>query len=437
MREIIRRLLCISFLLVVSTTGAIAQKRVALVIGNSTYSSVPKLKNPANDATALATQLRAIGYDRVVLKLDLTGNDLRTALAGFAREAAGADIAIVYFAGHGIEVGGTNYIVPTDAKLAHVDDVDFEAIDLGKVIRALNRVSGLKLIILDACRNNPFRSSMAGLGTTRSVGRGLARVTPSTNNMLVAYAAKENTIAADGRGRHSPYATALLKHIATPNVDVRLLFGRVRDDVLKLTGGRQEPFTYGSLSGQELPLSRKTTRTSDGKLDDAQREIFKLALAANRDKRYEEAARLYKKLVQWGSRAAMVNLGNLYRIGNGVKKDYGEAVRLYARAASGRGGIPLASLLLARMHKFGIGVPKDTQKALYHYHMSAYQIAIGLKTRPDDWISEFKRRPNFWDLPVRKELQETLMEEGVFSGRADGALGEDFFQAIRDYAESW
>ena len=132
MREIIRRLLCISFLLVVSTTGAIAQKRVALVIGNSTYSSVPKLKNPANDATALATQLRAIGYDRVVLKLDLTGNDLRTALAGFAREAAGANIAIVYFAGHGIEVGGTNYIVPTDAKLAHVDDVDFEAIDLGK-----------------------------------------------------------------------------------------------------------------------------------------------------------------------------------------------------------------------------------------------------------------------------------------------------------------
>lgn len=243
-------------LLLCSATVAWAEKRVALVIGNAAYTNVERLKNPANDATQIAAKLKSMGFNDVTLKLDLDFAALRRTLAGFARDAAGADIALVYFAGHGIEVAGANYVIPVDAKLAHVDDVDFEAIPLDTVMRSLNRAKSLKLVILDACRNNPFRSDMSGIGANRSVGRGLARVSPPGGDTLVAYAAKENTVADDGDGEHSPYAAALIRHIATPGLDVRLLFGRVRDDVLRTTGGRQEPFTYGSLPGKELMLAK-------------------------------------------------------------------------------------------------------------------------------------------------------------------------------------
>ncbi|MEM8687806.1 MAG: caspase family protein, partial [Pseudomonadota bacterium] len=150
---------------------------------------------------------------------------------------------------------GTNYVIPVDAGLAHVDDVEFEAVELSKLLSALNRAGALKLVILDACRNNPFKKTMASTGTTRSVGRGLARVNPVGSDTLVAYAAKEGTLADDGTGNNSPYAAALIKHLTTPGLDVRLMFGRVRDDVLAATGRRQEPFTYGSLGGEAIFLA--------------------------------------------------------------------------------------------------------------------------------------------------------------------------------------
>lgn len=240
----------IAFILAVlwaCTTTALADKRVALLIGNSDYNSVTPLANPKNDASVLAERFRAIGFDKVTLRLNLDAQKMRQTLGQFASDAAGADIAVIYYAGHGIEVGGTNYVIPTDAKLLHVDAVEFEALELSKFMRSLNRATKLKLVILDACRNNPFQQNLQGLGGDRSVGRGLARVNPPGSDTLVAYAAKEGTIAADGEGRHSPYAQSLIKHIDTPGLDVRLLFGRVRDDVLKSTGRRQEPFTYGSL----------------------------------------------------------------------------------------------------------------------------------------------------------------------------------------------
>lgn len=241
-----------------------AEFRAALVIGNSGYSHVEQLANPKRDATALAERLRGIGFDKVTLKFDLDVNSLRKTLAQFAREAAGADIAAVYFAGHGVEVAGVNYLIPVDARLEHVDDVEFETVRLETVMHALRRAGKLKLVILDACRNNPFRAGMSGTGGTRSVGRGLARVEPAGSDTLVAYAAREGTIAADGSGEHSPYAKALIKHIATPGLDVRLMFGRVRDEVLKTTGRKQEPFVYGSLGGNAIFLSPAKTHASSG-----------------------------------------------------------------------------------------------------------------------------------------------------------------------------
>ncbi|NNF79007.1 MAG: CHAT domain-containing protein [Rhizobiales bacterium] len=191
-------------LLLVFSTSAQASKRVALIIGNSNYENVEKLKNPANDAKALAETLQNIGFDDVTLKLDLGNAALQRTLGQFAKRAAGADIAMLYFAGHGIEVGGTNFVIPVDAKLSHVDDVDFEAVDLSKIMRALNRASKLKLVVLDACRNNPFSSTMQRDQGNRSVGRGLSRVNLPGGKTLVAYAAKEGTVAADGAGQNSP-----------------------------------------------------------------------------------------------------------------------------------------------------------------------------------------------------------------------------------------
>jgi len=245
-------LIAVLLTLMAWVTPASAERRVALVIGNSQYKQVAQLKNPANDAASLATALRSIGFDSVTLKLDLNQTDLRRTLGRFSREAAGADIALIYFAGHGIEVRGANYVIPVDARLSHVDDIDFEAIELSKLMRSLGRAGKLKLVILDACRNNPFADRMLVPAGSRSVGRGLAGVNPAGSDTLVAYAAKEGTVAADGSGQNSPYAKALVKHITTPGLDVRLLFGRVRDEVLKSTGRRQEPFTYGSLGGEAV-----------------------------------------------------------------------------------------------------------------------------------------------------------------------------------------
>ncbi len=265
MRNAACRSIAVLLVFVATSLAALAEKRVALVIGNATYKNVERLKNPANDASRLADKLEGIGFDKVTLKLDLTGDGLRRELGRFSRVAAGADIALIYFAGHGIEVDGTNYVIPTDARLSHIDDVDLETIRLGTLMRALNRASKLKLVVLDACRNNPFRVNMSSAGGNRSIGRGLARVSPSGSDTLVAYAAREGTVAADGEGTHSPYAEALLKHISTPGLDVRLMFGRIRDDVLKSTGGKQEPFTYGSLSGETLALVNGKSKTAPDK----------------------------------------------------------------------------------------------------------------------------------------------------------------------------
>lgn len=261
MKTCLRHLLAVLSAILVLTLPA-AAKRVALVIGNGAYENVERLRNPANDARDLAKKLKSIGFAQVDLHLDLDASALRRTLGKFAKTAAGAEVALVYFAGHGIEVGGNNYVIPTDAKLSHADDVEFEAVPLSSVLYALNRASKLKLVILDACRDNPFRNSMQKSGATRSVGRGLALVKPAGGHTLVAYAAKEGTLAIDGAGNNSPYAAALVKHIATPELDVRLLFGRVRDDVIKATGGKQEPFIYGSLPGKRLFLTSQPSQTA-------------------------------------------------------------------------------------------------------------------------------------------------------------------------------
>jgi len=231
-----------------------AGKRVALVIGNSDYQHVARLPNPDNDAAAMESTFRAAGFDLVDSRRDLNAADMRRALREFADKSRESDVAVIYFAGHGIEVDGTNYLVPVDATLERDTDVYDEAFSLDRVLLAIEPAKKLRLVILDACRENPFSRLMKRTIGSREITRGLARVEPARPNTLVAYAAKAGSTAADGNGKNSPFTTALVKHIVTPGLDLRKAFGFVRDEVLAETSNRQEPFLFGSLGGEDIPL---------------------------------------------------------------------------------------------------------------------------------------------------------------------------------------
>jgi Caspase domain len=233
---------------------AFAEKRVALVIGNAAYQNVEKLPNPANDGATIAATLKDAGFDVVDSRHDLPAAETRSALRDFADRARDADIAVVFYAGHGIEVDGANYLIPVDAKLERDTDVYDEAFSLDRVLLAIEPAKKLRLVILDACRDNPFSKNMKRTVASRAIGRGLARIEPGSPNLLIAYSSKAGSTAADGNGRNSPFTTALARHLTTPGLDIRRAFGFVRDDVLKETGNRQEPFVYGSLGGEDVPL---------------------------------------------------------------------------------------------------------------------------------------------------------------------------------------
>jgi uncharacterized caspase-like protein len=233
---------------------AFAEKRVALVLGNSAYQNVAPLPNPVNDGAVIAATFKEAGFDVVDSRHDLPAAETRRALRDFADRARGADIAVVYYAGHGMEVDGTNYLIPVDAKLERDTDVYDEALSLDRILLAVEPAKQLRLVILDACRDNPFAKGMKRTTASRAIARGLAKVEPTSPNTLIAYSAKAGSTALDGDAKNSPFTVALAKHLTTPGLDVRKAFGFVRDDVLKVTGNRQEPFVYGSLGGDDVPL---------------------------------------------------------------------------------------------------------------------------------------------------------------------------------------
>jgi hypothetical protein len=242
----------------VGVDAALADKRVALLIGNSNYSTVNRLPNPANDVMAMKAAFEADDFDRVDVALDVSREGMIKSLRVFEDEAAGADVAVVYYSGHGIEMGGENYLIPIDAQLASDRDVIDETVPLDRVLQTLDGASRLKLVILDACRTNPFLAHITHRDGSRAIDRGLARVDPPLGNMLVAFAAKAGTVALDGDGHNSPFTASLAKHLIEPGVDIRLALGEVRDDVLDSTGRVQEPFLYGSLGGTLIALPKAT-----------------------------------------------------------------------------------------------------------------------------------------------------------------------------------
>ncbi|MGP0059088.1 MAG: caspase family protein [Beijerinckiaceae bacterium] len=250
--------LCLS-----ASDPALANRRVALVIGNSAYRNAGTLPNTINDAKAMATLFKNAGFDFVDLRQDLGELEFKRAVRGFMSEAGSADIAVVYYAGHGIESGGKNYLIPVDAKLPTDHDakdetasLDDETVSLDRVISTLQPAHQLRLIILDACRENPFVRKVQRTVSLRGIVLGLATIDPASMgaDTVIAYAAKASSFSYDGDGQNSPFTTALLKYVAEPGLDIRIALGKVRDEVLRMTGGKQEPIVFSSLGGTAVSL---------------------------------------------------------------------------------------------------------------------------------------------------------------------------------------
>ena len=262
--------------LLTSAVPAFADKRVALLIGNESYSAASRLANPRNDVKLLKSALEAAGFDDVRVAFDVGQKPMLKALNAFADAAADADIAVLYYSGHGLEMGGVNYLIPVDATLAADTDVPDETVTLERAMQALDGAKRLKLIILDACRTNPFLASLKSRSGRKAIERGLAPMEPSGPDTLVAFAAKAGTPAYDGDGANSPFAEALARRLGTPGDDVEIALRKVRDDVLTATHNRQEPFKYGSLGGSVISLAKG----AGGGGDDPQ-AAFEVAMAAD------------------------------------------------------------------------------------------------------------------------------------------------------------
>lgn len=250
----IRQLVSISFIFAcLAASPSVADgKRLALIVGNGAYQNAPVLDNPRNDARAMAEELRNLGFD-VILGLDTDAAALRSLVQTFGSRLAGADLSLFFYAGHGFQLQGRNFVVPTDANIREETDIEFEALDLDLVLRQMDRRARVKIVLLDACRNNPFETaltrSMGSARSTAALRRGLAPVQPA-GGALIGFATDPGDIAYDGAGANSPFTTALLRHIGTPGLEINVMMTRVRADVFASTGERQRPWTTSSLIGE-------------------------------------------------------------------------------------------------------------------------------------------------------------------------------------------
>ena len=275
-RKTIRLFLCFMLLVLClpSIAAAAPERRIALVIGNSAYSSGP-LKSPVNDATAMSAQLQKLGFN-VILKMDANLRGMEGALTDFGDRLKQGGVGLFYYAGHGLQLGGVNYLVPVEATINRESDIRHETLDLGKVIHEMaNTNNGLNIVILDACRDNPYYPGF------RNVARGLAGVSNAPVGMFIAYSTWTNRVVKDGDGENSPYTRVLLENIAQPGLTIKNVFMNVRRKIKKETG--QVPWELSSLDRDFffVPGSpeRLAAAVPAGKatydLDDANRKLEK------------------------------------------------------------------------------------------------------------------------------------------------------------------
>jgi uncharacterized caspase-like protein len=236
----------------IAVQPAAAEKRVALVIGNSAYLNAGKLSNPANDAADAAKAFRKSGFE-VILGVDLKRSAFQEKIRAFSHALAKADTALLFYAGHGLQVAGHNYLLPVDVKLSSERDIDFEAISLDFILKQMevDRDGKSNIVFLDACRDNPLSKNLARSMGTRSaaVGKGLAEVQTGVGT-FIAYSTQPGNVALDGQGRNSPFSAAFKKHVLEPGRNLTAIMIDVRKDVLAATGGQQVPWDHSALTSE-------------------------------------------------------------------------------------------------------------------------------------------------------------------------------------------
>lgn len=483
----------LALVLALCATAASGADRMALVIGNGNYRHVPTLKNTINDARAIADTLDRIGFEVTTL-IDADQVTMAKALNDFAFRAETADLALIYYAGHGVEVQGQNMLIPVDANITSNRDIQRQSVSLKDLLAAVDRARKMRIVILDSCREVPFDDSLLfdaatgeAVGTglvTRGAG-GLAAPSPDRGT-LVAYSARDGQVALDGAGDHSPFALALMEKLESPGLEISLMFRQVRDKVLAETNNLQEPNTYGSLPGIPFYLAGAPQVREEIASDDPRQSWSKLrpdqelqlsALAATGDPRSmlglaymrlnpesprhnpKEAAELLERAAAAGEPEAQFELAKLLETGIGTRPDPARALALYETAAAQ--GFADAINDLGFLHYFGsLGLPKDQGKALDLFRQAAdlrhpeamFNFAAliddglvpgsgpadaaaylyrALRAGSAEVFSILSERPAMFSDPTRRALQEELKRNAFYDGKADGAFGPGTQRAIR------
>jgi len=434
-------LACVALLWAASAARA---EKVALVIGMGAYVSVPQLENARNDARDIAATLESVGF-KVTLAIDTPLAPLMDVIDEFAFRAETADLAMVYFAGHGIEVQGENFLIPVDAVVASNRDVQRQSISLDMLLDAVEGAREMRVVILDSCRDNPFGDTidLDYVGTapagedsaTRSAGRiGLAPANPSQGT-IVAFAARDGQVALDGLGDNSPFATALMDRLIEPGLEISLMFRQVRDQVLAQTANLQEPYVYGSLSGEPFYIAGPT----EGQVDVAaiaERMDAWANLAP--DQELQLAA-----LADQGDTRSMLGLAYISMNPGAGRFDMSRAIDLLTRAANS--GSAEAMFELARVYEQGLGVTPDPARALALFQASAdlgyaravndlgflhYQGGLGLAPDPDRAIGFFAQAAELRH-PQALFNYAALVDDGLVAGKGPRDAASYLYRALR------
>jgi len=429
-------LICLPFM-------ATAADRVALVIGMAQYQHINTLKNTVNDANRIADTLESIGFD-VTRAIDTPLDKLIQVIDDFSFRAETSELALVYYAGHGVEVQGRNFLVPVDADVTSNLDVQRQSVSLKQLLAAVDSARKLRIVILDSCRDNPFgdridlgkQTAEVAENTTGTRGEGRGGLAPPSpdRGTLVAYAAKDGQVALDGAGKNSPYATALAQKMKQPGLEISLMFRQVRDQVLEATLNHQEPHTYGSLSGVPFYLAGPKKGESALQVDDPLNAWSKL----RPDQEQQLAA-----LAENGDTRSMVGLAYMRLNPAAERYDPSSAVKLLTRASDA--GSPEAQFELAKLYEQGVGVEQDSARALELYKASAaqdyadaindlgfmyYQGALGLPQDKQTALTYFERAADLRH-PQAMFNFAALIDDGLVPGKGPKDAAEYLYQALR------
>jgi len=446
----------IASLLALALAGEALAKRVALVIGNSSYEHAAPLPNPRNDAGDMAQKLESLGFE-VVSGVDLDLDGMRGTVRDFIKRLDGAELALFYYAGHGLQVDGVNYMAPIDAQLGSVDDLEFEAMAMDLVVTAMERNTRTNVVFLDACRDNPLAVNLArSMGTrSASVGRGLARLGAGVGT-LISLATQPGNVALDGEGRNSPFTAALLKHLGTPGQDISRDLILVRREVLEATGGKQVPWDHSSLTG-EVVLQEGAPEPEDPELafwnsikDSGNRSYFEAYLQKFPDGVFVSLAQL--KLAEI-DKAAEEKRRKQYEAIHTVMSGVFEKQEAEKRAAEQAAEEAARAEEARKLSNFGVlqgllqeqagrqGAEAAEQDAAPGgtdiYDRLALRDGEGKPDQDSTSIYEsLKLRPleEFSTEELARSTQTELIRVGCLAGGADGIWGKGSERALRDYA---